>query len=274
MSNQKKSENHCCRTFVSDDEQSVKALVDITLEKTWGTDYWNWKYKSNPGFDPLFIAVAEINGKIIGCNHWIPCSLKLTDTLNVSAVLGADLVVDPAYRGKGVATNLMRFLRSSTNDAIKKKEIVVSYSMTGNIQLNKNFFNRSFGYVPIKNNWITYYKLLNLRDIQKKIDSYTKSKPINLASNQKMRILFNIKGMPRFILNIDENSIDLAEKDFSQAGVVLTADLKAVNLIKNEHGLLNLLKMLLSRKIKVRGGPKEIIRLYRNRELLLKVLGI
>lgn len=274
MSNQKKSDNFFCRTFVSDDEQAVKALVDSTLEKAQGKDYWNWKYKSNPSFDPSFIAVAEINGKIIGCNHWIPYSLKLTDKLNANVVLAADLVVDPAYRGKGVATNLMRFLRSSTGDAVKKKEIVATYMMTGNRQLNKNLFNRSFDYVPIKNSGITYYKLLNLDDIQKKIDSYAKSESINLASNQKMRILFDIKGMPKFVLNIDENNIDLTETDLSHASVVLTADLRAFELIKNKPSLLNLLKMLLSRKIKIRGGLKGIIRLYRNRELLLSVFSI
>jgi GNAT superfamily N-acetyltransferase len=274
LSNQKKLENHCCRTFVSDDEQAVKALLDSTLEKTWGKDYWNWKYKSNPNFDPSFIAVAEVNGKIIGCNHWIPFSLRLTDTLSANVVLAADLVVDPAYRGKGVATKLLSFLRSSTGDAVKKKEIIASYMMTGNSRLDKNFFNRSFGYVPIKNNVITYHKLLNLKGIQKKIDSYAKSKPIDLASNQKMRILFNIRGMPKFILNIEENNIDLTETDLSDASVVLTADLRAFELIKNKPGLVNLLKMLFSRKIKIRGGLKGIIRLYRNRELLLAVFGI
>jgi hypothetical protein len=73
---------------------------------------------------------------------------------------------------------------------------------------------------------------------------------------------------------MDDSNIDLVEKDFSLASVVLTADLKAVDSIKNEHGLLNLIKMLLSRKIKVRGGLRGIVRLYRNRELLLAVFSV
>lgn len=127
MNEPKKLENYRCRAFVSDDEQAVKALVsllDATLEETQSKEYWDWKYKSNPNFEASFIAVAETNGKIIGCNHWIPINLRLTDTLNVNAIFAADLIVDPAYRGSGVGTNLLRFLRSSTGDVIKKKEIV------------------------------------------------------------------------------------------------------------------------------------------------------
>lgn len=188
-------------------------------------------------------------------------------------MLAADLVVDPAYRGNGVGTNLMRFLRSSTRDIIKKKEIVASYMITGNSRLNKHLLNPSFGYIPIKNNVVTYYKLLNLKSIQEKIDSFRKSNS-TLTANQKVRILFNIKGMPKFLLNINETNIDLSESDFSHANVVLTADLSALKLVRNNHGLLSLLKMLFSRKIKIHGGLKGIIRLYRNRYLLLGVFSI
>ncbi len=274
MNEPKKLENYRCRAFVSDDEQAVKALVsllDATLEETQSKEYWDWKYKSNPNFEASFIAVAETNGKIIGCNHWIPINLRLTDTLNVNAIFAADLIVDPAYRGSGVGTNLLRFLRSSTGDVIKKKEIVASMMITGDLRLNKNFFNSSFDYIPIQNNVITYYKLLNIKTIQEKIDSFKKSKQVNMASNHKMRVLFNIKGLPKFLININKNNIELSETDFSQANVVLTADLNALEIVKNNHSLLNLLRIILLRKIKISGVPIGIIRLYQNRFLLQAV---
>lgn len=143
--------------------------------------------------------------------------------------------------------------------------------ITGDLRLNKNFFNSSFDYIPIQNNVITYYKLLNIKTIQEKIDSFKKSKQVNMASNHKMRVLFNIKGLPKFLININKNNIELSETDFSQANVVLTADLNALEIVKNNHSLLNLLRIILLRKIKISGVPIGIIRLYQNRFLLQAV---
>lgn len=65
-------------------------------------------------FDPCLVAIAEENGKIVGCNHWLLRDIKVSSSSVGSAILSGDLAVHPNHRKRGIGTSLLLFLRSSS----------------------------------------------------------------------------------------------------------------------------------------------------------------
>jgi len=49
-------------------------------------------------FDPCLVAIAEENGKIVGCNHWLLRDIKVSSSSVGSAILSGDLAVHPNHR--------------------------------------------------------------------------------------------------------------------------------------------------------------------------------
>lgn len=65
-------------------------------------DYIYWKFRGKPNKELQSFKLAVEKNEIIGQLGLIPCSLKV-DTKSIASQWACDLMVDPAYRGKGVA---------------------------------------------------------------------------------------------------------------------------------------------------------------------------
>ena len=65
-------------------------------------DYIYWKFRGKPGKELPSFKLAIEKGEIIGQLALIPCFLKV-GTNSIATQWACDLMVDPAYRGKGVA---------------------------------------------------------------------------------------------------------------------------------------------------------------------------
>jgi len=82
-------------------------------------------YKVDYGFKTDYSLVAEVDGKIVGHVQLILRRLKLgRDYVNVGGI--ANVSTDPEYRGRGIATNLMRM----ATDLCRKEGIHLSALMT------------------------------------------------------------------------------------------------------------------------------------------------
>ncbi|MFD0933317.1 GNAT family N-acetyltransferase [Psychroflexus salinarum] len=68
-------------------------------------DYIYWKFRGEFQKELTSFKLALSEGKIIGQLGLIPCSLKIVDR-SIETQWACDLMVDPAYRGKGVAKQL------------------------------------------------------------------------------------------------------------------------------------------------------------------------
>src|SRR3989304_4913604 len=110
------------RAFRDEDETDIKRLVKNACASS---EFWDWKYKLNPNFHPSLIMVAEKDAKVIGCNHLLLKNFKLGPSIETKAVLGADLVVDPEIRRKGIGTKLIRFQRAS--EIMKNESVAMAY---------------------------------------------------------------------------------------------------------------------------------------------------
>jgi len=250
--------------FNSKDEEDLKQLIENVFRDFLNGKYWDWKYKFNPDFDPSLVAIAEKNGKIIGCNHWLLRRLKISALTEVKAVLGADIAVRPEYRGRGIGKSLLLFLRSSK--AIRDKGAVLSY-MFADPNLSKSFYGPAAGYIPAPTTTISYFKLLswsklknNIKAVNEKIKHESKR-----LEKLNLKILFQLSGAPQLLLKLSKKGIEDGETDLQNADVIVIGDLSTLAVLKGREGRIrNLLKALLTRKLKIKGGLFSILKFYRS----------
>src|SRR3989304_2637269 len=134
----------------------VKKLVKNAFNDFLEGAYWDWKYKLNPLFDQSLVMVAEEQGSIIGCNHWLLKDFKLSPSLETKAALCGDLVVHPDHRNKGVGKALLYSLRVSGVEHREKPSISFMFA---NPSLAKSFHEPAGGYIPGINETVYYHKI-------------------------------------------------------------------------------------------------------------------
>jgi len=264
-----------CRSFRQKDEDEVKELIKNTFRNFLNGDFWEWKYKHNPCFVPSLIAVAEKNGKIVGCNHWLPRRLKITRNVEVEAVLSADIAVSPKYRRRGIGKSLLLYLRRRA--ANRKVDAAFTY-MFANPNLSKRLYGPVAGYMPIKTSTVSYFKLLSWKRLMKHIASLNerirKEESKENLSKQNLKIFFNISNAPLLILSFHGNRIEIEEDFCEDADVTISGDLSTFISLKEKKDIGNLIKALITRKIKVKGGLFSLIRLYRHIQLLREIFSV
>lgn len=266
------------RTLEKGDHETVENLVESIFSSFMRGRYWSWKYLQNPDFDHSLVAIVEDNGKVIGCNHWLRRRFKISDSVEVDGMLAADIAVSPEYQKMGVGRALMQFLRAS--EGTKEKVAPVIY-MFANPTLSKRFHVPTGGYITAPDQTVTYTKVLNWNKVEENTSSLNQEmqspkfgrnlEGINLG------VLFKVKCTPPLFLRLADGKIEVHQKDAAlkqNADLVIVSDIVTLSRIKRkEGGIWGLLKALLSRKLRVKGGLRKIFDLYRNLWVLQEVLG-
>lgn len=256
-----------CRAFSDKDAENVQQLVETVFEDFLNGKYWEWKYKLNPNFDPSLVAVAEKNGRIIGCNHWLFRKLKLSGSVEAEAFLCADIVVSAQFRGRGIGKSLLLFLRRT--GAIENTGSVLSYMFT-DTNLGKRLYGPVAGYIPAPTNTILYFKLLswsklknNLKAVNKKLKR--EKERLEKLSKLDLKVAFQISGAPPLLLELGKNGVKSSKRDFKNANITVISDLSTLAIFKRKKGRKrSLIKALLTRKLKIRGSLSDILKFYRS----------
>ena len=253
-----------CRAFDDNDEKPVRELVENVFTYFLNGKYWNWKYKFNPNFDSSLVAVAEKNGKIVGCNHWLLRELKISGSTEVKAVLGADIAVSPEHRGCGIGKSLLLFLRSS--QAVRDKDAVLSY-MFADPNLSKHFYRPVAGYIRASTTTVSYFKLLSwskLKDRIKVVNEKIKSEKEKLEKLD-LKIRFQLSGAPQLLLELSKNGVRVSERNFKNANVTVISDLSTLSILKKKKcRRRNLIRALFTGKLKIKGSLVNLFRFYRS----------
>jgi len=263
----KKDSAYAYRTLRSKDEGALKALVKNAFSDFLEGDYWDWKYKRNPTFDPSLVAVAEKDGEIVGCNHWLIRDLKFSNKHVIRAVLGADITVSPQHRRQGIGKSLLLFLRSSK--AFKEKKAVISY-MFPNPELINPLYRPSAFYVPAPNKTASYVKILNWNRLKKRLETINKriksdQELREKASKLNMKVLFQIGEAPNLPLKISDEGIKIDETNPKNTHVIFKIDLATLESLKGaKNKTYKLLKAWFTGKLKIKGNFSDMIKLYRN----------
>jgi len=267
--------SYVCRSLRSEDEAEVKQIVKNAFGGFLAGEFWDWKYKLNPGFDPSLVMVAEKDGKIIGCNHWLLRSLKLSPSIEAKAVLGADVAVLPSYRGGGVGTCLLRSLRSSRT--LEREKPAVAY-IFANQSLAARFHSPAGGYVPAPDRTVSYYKILNWKKLADGVkvlnDKIAMGKFVSKLSKFELTVLFKISKTPPLCLTMSEKSVTV-EKCMKNSGpdVTIVGDLAAFHRVRTAKKRQRaMFRALLTFKLRIKGKPKKLLVFYRHLWLMQEIL--
>ena len=260
---------YSCRSLDKRDEEEVKRLIKNAFREFLDGEYWDWKYKQNPDFDPSLVMVAEKDGQVIGCNHWLLKDLRLSPTLEVKAVLGADIVVNPEFRGKGVGKALLVSLRYS--ETVKRKNPVIIY-MFADVNLAQNFYTPTGGYVPLPDRTVSYVKILNWGKVKENArllnEEISAGKFKSRLAGFELKVLFKIDNAPALCFYIAEEGIQVSEGDdgcFEDADIVVCSDLATLRQMYRKRGRkTNLFRATLTGKLKFRGKISKLLSFYRN----------
>lgn len=266
------SDSYVCRTFRKGDETAVKKLVESTHTIFSTGNFWDWKYLQNPRFDPSFVAVAEEDGKIVGCNHWLPRKVKLTDSIVVDSMLGAGIAVAPEYRRMGVGRALIRFLRSQHND--RKPSIMYMFA---DPELRKHFHAPVGGYVPAMGGTASYIKILKWHKVEMNVVNFNervkRGEFKNRLAKVDLTVAFKVHGAPPLCLHLDSSGVKTIVSG-ERADVTITSDLVTSSIIKSEQrGIRILIKHLLTRRLKLRGSLRNLLVAYRNIWVFREIMG-
>lgn len=257
-----------CRAFRKEDEVAVQHLVETTFSNSiLGGGFWNWKYLQNPGFDPRLLVVAEKDGEIVGCNHWLQRRFRLRSSKEVDCVLGADIAVMPECRKMGVGRALLQFLR--TTNALRKYPLMYMFA---DPDLRKRFHTPVSGYVPAPCGTIGYTKILNWKKVKQKASAFDEAVSAG-RFGKKLRdvdlgVLFKVGSAPPLLFHLGRDGVEVFEKEETinrRTDVVIIGDVSALNGLKGkEGGLTKMLATMLTGRIKIRGKPWKMWIAYRN----------
>ncbi|MEM3378403.1 MAG: GNAT family N-acetyltransferase [Candidatus Bathyarchaeia archaeon] len=255
-----------CRFFRRDDENAVKQLVESTFSEFMGGKYWNWKYKENPYFDSQLVAVAEANGEIVGCNHWLLRNLKLSSSVVDKAILAGDVAVRADYRGKGIGCCLLRFLRSS--DVVKSRNVALIY-MFADPELAKRFHSPAAGYVLVSDGAAQYTKVLNWNKVKRNVELLNEAirsgKFSKKLPKKGLKVLFNISAAPPLCIYVKEKSLFVDDGAClgNNVDMVVSGDLAVFNEMKMaKMKKWCFLKAFLSGKLKIKVKFTKLFHLF------------
>lgn len=258
-------EPYSCRSFREGDEEQIQKLMKTIFSRFMGGDYWNWKYPLNPGFDPSLVVVAEKDGRIVGCNHWLQRRLKIGPAREVDAGVGADVAVAPDFRNMGVGKALLKFVR--TANPSKRFEVMYIFA---NPDLVKTFHSPVAGYVPAPDRTVAYTKILNWVKVRQNASSLNRK--ISGGSGQKslegdLSVLFKVASAPPLVVDIRKEGVEIYEKETAlerRTDVTIIGNVATLSNLKEGNGVWPMLKALLAGGLKIRGKPWKLWSVYRN----------
>ena len=249
------AEECLCRVFCKGDEKAVEKLVESIFGGFLEGKYWNWKYNENPYFDYRLVAVAEAKGEVVGCNHWLLRDLKFSSSVVDKAVLAADVAVRPDYRGKGLGSSLLRFLRLS--EVVKSKDIALIY-MFADPELAKKFHTPAVGYVLVPDGTAQYTKVLNWKKVKQNVDLLNEAigsgKFGRKLPKHGLKILFKMSAAPPLCIHVGQDGLVVDDREgLDNADLVVSGEFSDFNTIKMAKSKKwCFLKALLTGKLKIK----------------------
>jgi predicted N-acetyltransferase YhbS len=252
------------RTFRDGDEKAIERLVKSVFSGFLEGEYWRWKYMDNPFFHRELLAVAEVNGEVVGCNHWLLRNFKLSHSIADEAVLAADVAVKPDYRGKGLGSMLLRFLRSSK--IVKDKRVGFIY-MFADPDLVKKFHTPAAEYIFAPDGTAQYTKVLNWKKVKQNVDLLNKEvqsgKFRKKLFNRDLRVLFRMSAAPPLCIHFRKEGVAVEESLAEDVDIVLSGDLSVFDKIKlSKRRKWNLFKAILTGKLKVKVKLTRLFNLF------------
>jgi predicted N-acetyltransferase YhbS len=271
-----KKRNYRIRTYREGDEKKIVEMLPsmrvIDRDRELGIEYWTWKNKLSPYFDPSLIVVAEENKEVIGCAHAQVKNLKISDRLIIRATQPADLFIRPEHRRRGVATEITSVLRKN----LRKRGAIALFGVASPLT-HKTFYSKRKGDKVFRIPGYLYHKTIYVRKlncasfrrraslINKALQEHHEIRDELMKLN--LTVLFRLKGFPPFVLEVSGGKVAIKEgQPIYKPNVVITA-----SRLSSPAKILTLIKMFFSGDVKVKGLLRNFLSLYRCFKILRKV---
>jgi predicted N-acetyltransferase YhbS len=260
-----------CRTFRKEDEKAVRELVETTFPLFSVGQFWDWKYLQNPSFDRSFVAVAEENGKVVGCNHWLPRTIKLSDSITAPALLGANIAVAPEYRKRGVGRALINFLRSQ--HVGENRPLMYMFA---DPDLRKRFHTPVAGYIPAPCGSVLFTKILNWNKVKANVAAFNErvkhGEFKDRLAGVDVTIAFKAEGAPLLCLHLDRSGVE-TDVSTQDAQVTVSSDMATFSKIRGDRSSWRMfVRPLLTGRLRIRGSPRKMMMINRNMWVFKEIL--
>jgi len=267
------SDSFVCRALTKEDEEAVRRLVESIFPIFSLGKFWDWKYLRNPSFDRSLVAVAVKGGEIVGCNHWIPRRVKLSDSIVVDSMLGASIAVTPEYRKRGVGRALIHFLRSQHDE--RKPPLMYMFA---DPELRKHFHAPVGGYIPAPGGTVLYMKILNWNKVKMNVAAFNERVKREEFKDRLARVdltvAFKVHDAPPLCLHLDGRGLE-ADVSVESADVTISSNVATLSKIRDEQigvRMRVLIRLLLTGKLKLRGSLRKMLTLYRSMWVFREIL--
>jgi hypothetical protein len=134
--------------------RAVAAMVDGTFDY-YGEPYWEWKY-ADPGGPDALIMIADEEGDVVGCNHYLVMPYQLGGERTLTGVAAADQYVNPDLRRRHIASDLTLESRMVISETRPDADFVVMFTW----QELGTHYEKLLGYTKLKPGYRQWSKRL------------------------------------------------------------------------------------------------------------------
>lgn len=138
------------RRYEPADRDAFLALFEEVLGGEMGTEWFRWKYETNPYVDHVPIVIAERDGNVIGARSFFPLPVA-AGTDRYTAFQPCDSMVHPDHQRRGVFTRMTETAIERYNDTDFFFNFPNHRSLPGNLKLGWEIVSARETYYRVQN---------------------------------------------------------------------------------------------------------------------------
>jgi len=268
--------NFIVRTYKEHDEDQIvemhPTMRAINRDRSLGLEYWTWKNRLSPYFDPSLIIVADENGELIGCAHAQVRDLRISRSLIIKATQPADLYSKPEHRRRGIATEVTKVIRKN----VRAKGAILLVGVTSPSTYTQFYSRRegdraftmpSHGYCKV-----AFTKKMNCDSVKRRASLVNDILNQNPEIRKKLdmvnlTVFFQVRGLPPFVLEVSQGSVSVNEgQPTRRPNMVITA-----SKLPSAPSMLSLIRLFFSGGVKAKGLLRNLTSVYKCARVLQKI---
>jgi len=265
--------NYKIRTYTDDDwEKSLNMILSHKPDLNFTMEYWDWRNRLSPHFDPSLVFVADENGSVIACGHAQVWDFKINRSLTIRGGLDTEVFVHHEYRRRGIATELRSFMKNNLRE--RGAILLIGPTLAKIYPRAQRWPDRPAFEIPNHLYHKTAYtKNLDCAALKEKVSIINNilnehSEIRNKLMKLNFTIFLRLKGYPPFVFEASQGELSIKEGEpVGRPNVVVTASKELSSSTKT----LSMIRMFFTGDVKVEGLLKNSISLLKFYRILKKV---
>jgi len=249
------------RRLESDDDYRAQAaaLVHDGFAGFFGSEYWDWKYRSPflANHDQV-VCVAIVDDTVVGVYGATGGEYLIGPGNVVPSRITSDLIVHPDYQGKGISSGLIACVHRLSQHPEWSAAVSVLWTRA---EINR-ILGANLGSIRVQSGTIAYTKTLDWDARLRELDA-THVERAPAEPGRQLSVSFRIDDSPRFVLTREEEGMTWSAQGDAAIRVQGTrhsVDSALVGLSRRR-----LVEDLISRRLRISGRPSAVRKLIKHR---------